>query len=152
MATVIRLDRIPYPNPVSVMHSEEKGLENGAFIGENGFREGYLECYDVQPLKAGEGWLILACDVLQYDERLDERDFVLLPGKAGRAYIPQKGEMYTIAKSHFDSGDTLKKDDKLQLKDGTYQLKLAEEGSQVAAVVRKVVRYAGQESLKIEIR
>ncbi|WP_024620199.1 hypothetical protein [Metaclostridioides mangenotii] len=151
MATIIRLDRMPNPHPISVKHKEKDGLENGAFLGVTGFAANERECYEVDKLTEGNEWAILACSVLQHDERLDERDFKLTLGAAGRAYIPQKGEVYTIAKTHFD-GD-LVVGSKLQLKDASYKIMLQPEVDAGVAVakVRRLTKYSGQDSIQIEI-
>ncbi|MCC0684075.1 hypothetical protein [Clostridioides sp. ZZV14-6345] len=148
MATIVRLDRLPYPNPISIKHKNETPLENGAFLGIKGFAQNERECYEVEALKDDSQLAILKCSVLMHDERLDERDFVLKKDIAGRAYLPQKGEVYTIAKSHFD-GD-LVVGDKLEKKAATYQL-TKKTTNEAVAIVRKILSYEGQPSVMIEI-
>ena len=95
MANVIRLDKVK-GYPVSFENS------NGDY-----------EAYEVELAKGTpENTVVFhASVVMQYDERLMEQDFTLANGAIGRAYIPERGDIITIAENvvngSVDVGDKL---------------------------------------------
>ena len=97
MANVIRLDKVK-GYPVSFENSIEN-LEQGLFLELKGLSNGDYEAYEVELAKATPDNTVVfhASVVMQYDERLMEQDFVLANGKVGRAYIPERGDIITIA-------------------------------------------------------
>ena len=99
MANVIRLDKVK-GYPVSFENSIEN-LEQGLFLELKGLSNGDYEAYEVELAKATPDNTVVfhASVVMQYDERLMEQDFVLENGKIGRAYIPERGDIITIAEN-----------------------------------------------------
>ena len=99
MANVIRLDKVK-GYPVSFENSIEN-LEQGLFLELKGLSNGDYEAYEVELAKATPDNTVVfhASVVMQYDERLMEQDFVLANGKVGRAFIPERGDIITIAES-----------------------------------------------------
>ena len=97
MANVIRLDKVK-GYPVSFENSIEN-LEQGLFLELKGLSNGYYEAYEVELAKATpDNTVVFHASVpVMYDERLMEQDFVLANGKVGRAYIPERGDIITIA-------------------------------------------------------
>lgn len=148
--TIVNLDRVPYPNPVSVKCSEAKGLENGAFVelGVIGV-DGQREVYAMEKLtgEVGKQLALHASSVLMYDEKLDERDFILESGKIGRFYLPAKGDMVTIAQKFVEAGAVA--GDVLEAKANSYELQKLTAGIPVAKIV-EVAPFEGQPSYTIE--
>lgn len=99
MANVIRLDKVK-GYPVSFENSIEN-LEQGLFLELKGLSNGDYEAYEVELAKATPDNTVVfhASVVMQYDERLMEQDFVLGNGKVGRAFIPERGDIITVAES-----------------------------------------------------
>jgi hypothetical protein len=99
MANVIRLDKVK-GYPVSFENSIEN-LEQGLFLELKGLSNGDYEAYEVELAKATPDNTVVfhASVVMQYDERLMEQDFVLANGKVGRAFIPERGDIITVAES-----------------------------------------------------
>lgn len=101
MANIIRLDKVK-GYPVSFENSIDK-LEQGFFLELNGLSNGDYEAYAVE--LAGDApantVALHASVAVQYDERLMEQDFVLEAGKVGRAFIPERGDIVTIAETLF---------------------------------------------------
>ena len=97
MANVIRLDKVK-GYPVSFENSIEN-LEQGLFLELKGLSNGDYEAYEVELAKATpDNTVVFHASVpVMYDERLMEQDFVLADGKVGRAYIPERGDIITIA-------------------------------------------------------
>lgn len=97
MANVIRLDKVK-GYPVSFENSIEN-LEQGTFLELKGLSKGDYEAYAVAKATATpEDTVVVHASVpMMYDERLMEQDFVLANGKIGRAYIPERGDIITIA-------------------------------------------------------
>ena len=145
MANVIRLDKVK-GYPVSFENSIE-GLEQGYFLELNGLSNGDYEAYAVS-LAGAEPTntvAIHASVVMQYDERLMEQDFVLANGKVGRAYIPERGDIVTIAESIFNGAVSV--GDKVgHVADG----KLGTAGSKKVAVVLDKENFGGQASVVIQ--
>lgn len=145
MANVIRLDKVK-GYPVSFENSIEN-LEQGYFLELNGLSNGDYEAYAVS-LAGAEPTntvAIHASVVMQYDERLMEQDFVLAEGKVGRAYIPERGDIVTIAESLFTGSVSV--GDKVGHVEGGM---LATEGTQKVAVVLEKENFGGQPSVVIQ--
>lgn len=145
MANVIRLDKVK-GYPVSFENSIEN-LEQGYFLELNGLSNGDYEAYAVS-LAGAEPTntvAIHASVVMQYDERLMEQDFVLANGKVGRAYIPERGDIVTIAESLFTGSVSV--GDKVGHVEGG---KLATSGNQKVAVVLEKENFGGQPSVVIQ--
>lgn len=107
MANVIRLDKIK-GYPVSFENSVEN-LQQGTFLELKGLSKGDYEAYAVQLAGATptETVVLHASVPMMYDERLVEQDFALANGKVGRAYIPEKGDIVTIAENLFEGEVTV---------------------------------------------
>ena len=145
MANVIRLDKVK-GYPVSFENSIE-GLEQGYLLELNGLSNGDYEAYAVS-LAGAEPTntvAIHASVVMQYDERLMEQDFTLKNGQVGRAYIPERGDIVTIAESIFNGAVSV--GDKVgHVADG----KLGTAGSKKVAVVLDKENFGGQASVVIQ--
>ena len=145
MANVIRLDKVK-GYPVSFENSIEN-LEQGLFLELKGLSNGDYEAYEVELAKATPDNTVVfhASVVMQYDERLMEQDFVLANGKVGRAFIPERGDIITVAESvvngSVDVGNKLG-----CVGDG----KLGTSGATKIARVLDKENFAGQPSLVIE--
>lgn len=134
---IVRYDRVPYPNPVSIKNTGAAALEAGKIIGLKGLVTGERELYTVGDLAAGDTVAMVAPSILFYDETKTEFDWELNQNEVCRAYILQKGEMYTIAKRL--AGGVVSAGDKVTI------------NTVDVAVVRELVSYEGQESVVIEI-
>lgn len=145
MANVIRLDKVK-GYPVSFENSIEN-LEQGLFLELKGLSNGDYEAYEVELAKATPDNTVVfhASVVMQYDERLMEQDFVLANGKVGRAFIPERGDIITVAESvvngSVDVGNKLG-----CVGDG----KLGTSGATKIARVLDKENFGGQPSLVIE--
>ena len=145
MANVIRLDKVK-GYPVSFENSIEN-LEQGLFLELKGLSNGDYEAYEVELAKATPDNTVVfhASVVMQYDERLMEQDFVLVNGKVGRAFIPERGDIITVAESvvngSVDVGNKLG-----CVGDG----KLGTSGATKIARVLDKENFGGQPSLVIE--
>ena len=145
MANVIRLDKVK-GYPVSFENSIEN-LEQGLFLELKGLSNGDYEAYEVELAKATPDNTVVfhASVVMQYDERLMEQDFVLANGKIGRAYIPERGDIITVAEAVVNGSVSV--GDKLGCAgDG----KLATNGATKIAKVLAKENFGGQASLVIE--
>ena len=145
MANVIRLDKVK-GYPVSFENSIEN-LEQGYFLELNGLSNGDYEAYAVS-LAGAEPTntvAIHASVVMQYDERLMEQDFTLKNGQVGRAYIPERGDIVTIAESIFNGAVSV--GDKVGHVAGG---KLGTAGSKKVAVVLDKENFGGQPSVVIQ--
>lgn len=127
MAAIVRYDRVPYPNPVSIKNTGATALEAGQILGLKGLVAGERELYSVGVHADGDTAVIVAPSILFYDETKTEDEWALAKDEVCRAYILQKGEMYTIAKK--------------------FEAAVAK-----VAVVRETVNYEGQESVVIEVK
>ena len=134
MAAIVRYDRVPYPNPVSIKNAGSKALQAGEIVGVKTLDS--REVYTVDTAANGDMLVMVAPSILFSDETKTEFDFELKQHEICRGYILQRGEMYTIAKSFFSSAN---KDEKITV------------ASEEIAIVREIVNYEGQESLVIEI-
>ena len=83
--------------------------------------------------------------VVQYDERLMEQDFVLANGQVGRAYIPERGDIITVAENVVSGSANV--GDKLGCVGSG---KLGTSGVTKIARVLAKENFAGQSSLVIE--
>lgn len=101
---IIRKDRVPYPVPLSVLHTEETPLENGMVVGLKGYVENERECYKAGLFAEGDDYAIIDCSTLMYDERLDDTDYCLVKDYPGRVIVPQKYDEYTLAAKLFPEG------------------------------------------------
>lgn len=145
MANVIRLDKVK-GYPVSFKNSIGN-LEQGLFLELKGLSNGDYEAYEVELAKATPSNTVVfhASVVVQYDERLIEQDFVLANGQVGRAYIPERGDIITIAESVVSGSVNV--GDKLGcVGDG----KLGSSGTTKIARVLDKENFGGQASLVIE--
>lgn len=134
MAAIVRYDRVPYPNPVSIKNAGTIALQAGQIVGVKELDS--REVYTVDTAATGDMLVIVAPSILFYDEAKTEFDFELKKDEICRGYILQRGEMYTVAKALFGEVEAGAK------------ITVAEKE---VAVVREVVNYEGQESLVIEI-
>ena len=151
---IINMDRCNYPNPVSFVCEEENGLQRGLLLEIVGKAENGIwldgednEAFKVQlaPEGAVRGNLVIHTSVcLQYDERLDERDFVLAKGQVGRAHELNKGDEYTLPVDMVTGVSAI--GDKLVLA-GNGKLKVGAEN--VVAEVTKIYNFNGQESIRV---
>ena len=135
MAAIVRYDRVPYPNPVSIKNAGSIALQSGQIVGVKELES--REVYTVNDAAAGDMLVMVAPSILFYDETKTEFDFELKQHEICRGYILQKGEMYTVAKALFSGAEDA--GDKVTV------------ATKEVAVVREVVNYEGQESLVIEI-
>ena len=145
MANVIRLDKVK-GYPVSFKNSIEN-LEQGLFLELKGLSNGDYEAYEVELAKGTPTNTVVfhASVVVQYDERLIEQDFVLTSGQVGRAYIPERGDIITVAENVVSGSVNV--GDKLGcVGDG----KLGTSGATKIARVLDKENFAGQPSLVIE--
>ena len=145
MANVIRLDKVK-GYPVSFENSIEN-LEQGLFLELKGLSNGDYEAYEVELAKATpDNTVVFHASVpVMYDERLMEQDFVLANGKVGRAYIPERGDIVTIAESLFTGSVSV--GDKVGHVVGG---KLATSGTKKVAVVLEKENFGGQPSVVIQ--
>lgn len=145
MANIIRLDKVK-GYPVSFENSIEN-LEQGFFLELAGLSNGDYEAYAVTLAGATPANTVAlhASVTLQYDERLMEQDFTLAKGKVGRAFIPERGDIVTIAESLF--GGAVAIGDKVGHVAGG---KLGVAGAEKVAVVLDKENFAGQPSVVIQ--
>ena len=121
---------------IEILKSKLKGLSNGDY-----------EAYEVELAKATpDNTVVFHASVpVMYDERLMEQDFVLANGKVGRAYIPERGDIITIAETVVTGSPNV--GDKIGcVGDG----KLANPGATKIAKVLAKENFGGQPSVVIE--
>ena len=110
MANIMNMDRCVNPRPVTFIAPVD-GLERGIFVEiigmapNNVFLAGGddFEAYKVQLASANtevKNLLIHTTVPKQYDERLDERDFVANEGAICRGHYITTGDEVTIAKAN----------------------------------------------------
>lgn len=151
MATVA-LARKTDGKTISVIHTAD--LENGAVIGYKGISTKVTgsEVRNVQNLKADEPFAILLCDCHRYNENETEADFVLKKDTVGRAYIPERGDVFEIAESYIDQIGSVQQDDLLELKADSMTFAKKNTGTAVARLRRKGLKnIPNQTSAEIEI-
>lgn len=145
MANVIRLDKVK-GYPVSFENSIEN-LEQGLFLELKGLSNGDYEAYEVELAKETPTNTVVfhASVVVQYDERLMEQDFVLADEQVGRAFIPERGDIITVAENVVNGSVNV--GDKLGCVGNG---KLGTSGTTKIARVLGKENFAGQPSLVIE--
>ena len=145
MASIIRLDKVK-GYPISFKNTVGE-LENGQFLSLKGLIEGDREAYEVEKAtKSTTGTIVLHASVpVMYDERLMEQDFVLKQDAVGRAYIPERGDIVTIAET-FGTG-AINVNDKVGI-DASGKLSTAET-TKIAQVIAKE-KFSGQDSLVLQ--
>lgn len=108
MARIMNMDRVVNPRPVTFINPTD-GLERGLFLEIEGMAENNIwlagvedfEAYKVKLASATtkRGDLLINTTVpKQYDERKEEKDFVMAEGSIGRGHYITEGDEYTIAK------------------------------------------------------
>lgn len=155
MAHIMNMDRCVNPRPVTFVNSVA-GLERGLFLEIEGMVKNNVfgggaddfEAYKVKlataSTKAGD--LVINTTVpKQYDERLEEKDFVMAEGAMGRAHYITTGDEYTLAKD-FVTGVTAVGDE-VELAAGGKLAKKAS-GTAIGEVVR-IYKWNGQDSYMI---
>lgn len=151
---IMNMDRCVNPRPVTFI-APVNGLERGIFVEiigmapNNVFLAGGddFEAYKVQLANANaevKNLLIHTTVPKQYDERLDERDFVANEGAICRGHYITTGDEYTIAKN-FVNGDVQVGAEVALAADG----KLAVGVEKAIGEIVKVYVWNGQESVMI---
>ena len=155
MARIMNMDRCPVPRPVTFINSVA-GLERGLFLEIEGMAANNtwgggaddFEAYKVKLATAAtkvEDLVINTTVPKQYDERLEEKDFVMAEGAIGRAHYITTGDEYTLAKD-FVAGVT-KVGDEVELAASGKLAKKAS-GTALGEVVR-IYKWNGQDSVMI---
>ena len=155
MAHIMNMDRVVNPRPVTFINSVA-GLERGLFLEIEGMAANNVwgggvddfEAYKVKLATAAtkvEDLVINTTVPKQYDERLEEKDFVMAEGAIGRAHYITTGDEYTIAKD-FVTGVTTVGDEVELAADG--KLAKKDSGTAIGEVVR-IYTWNGQESYMI---
>ena len=155
MARIMNMDRVVNPRPVTFVNSVA-GLERGLFLEIEGMAANNVwgggandfEAYKVKLASAAtkSGDLVINTTVpKQYDERLEEKDFVMAEGAMGRAHYITTGDEYTIAKDLVANVTAVGEEVELAA-DG----KLAKKntGTAIGEVVR-IYTWNGQQSIMI---
>lgn len=155
MARIMNMDRCVNPRPVTFINSVA-GLERGLFLEIEGMAANNVwgggandfEAYKVKLASAATkaGDLVINTTVpRQYDERLEEKDFVMAEGAIGRAHYITTGDEYTIAKDLVANVTAVGEEVELAA-DG----KLAKKntGTAIGEVVR-IYTWNGQQSIMI---
>ena len=151
---IMNMDRCVNPRPVTFI-APVNGLERGIFVEIMGMAPNNVflaggddfEAYKVQLANANaevKNLLIHTTVPKQYDERLDERDFVANEGAICRGHYITTGDEYTIAKE-FVTGDVQVGAEVALATDG----KLAVGAEKVIGEIVKVYVWNGQESVMI---
>lgn len=150
MATIVRTDLVAgSKGSVVTVRNGADVLENGAFLALGALENADLGRSTRKVEKLKEGCVLAFLDdvALQYDEKYDERDYVLKAQKTARARRALIGEQVTIAKSHFEGSLTV--GEELQVKPDSYQLEKKSTGKAVAVVLEDTI-FEGQASYMIE--
>ena len=155
MAHIMNMDRCVNPRPVTFVNSVA-GLERGLFLEITGMAANNtwgggaddFEAYKVQlataSTKAGD--LVINTTVpKQYDERLEEKDFVMAEGAMGRAHYITTGDEYTLPKD-FVANVTAVGDEVELAANGKLAKKTS--GTAIGEVVR-IYTWNGQQSVMI---
>ena len=154
MANIMNMDRCVNPRPVTFIAPVD-GLERGIFVEivgmapNNVFLAGAddFEAYKVQLANANtavKNLLIHTTVPKQYDERLDERDFVANKDAICRGHYITTGDEYTIAKANV-SGSIAVGAEVALASDG----KLAVGSEKAIGEIVKVYVWNGQESIMV---
>ena len=155
MAHIMNMDRCVNPRPVTFINPVA-GLERGLFLEIEGMAANNVwgggvddfEAYKVKLATAAtkvEDLVINTTVPKQYDERLEEKDFVMAEGAIGRAHYITTGDEYTLAKD-FVAGVTKVGEEVELAADG--KLAKKDSGTAIGEVVR-VYTWNGQESYMI---
>lgn len=155
MARIMNMDRCVNPRPVTFVNSVA-GLERGLLLEIVGMAENNIwldgaedfEAYKVKlaGTATAKGDLVINTTVpKQYDERLEEKDFVMAEGAIGRCHYITEGDEYTIAKD-LVAGVT-KVGDEVELA-ANGKLAKKSSGTAIGEVV-KIYTFNGQESVMI---
>ena len=155
MAKIMNMDRCPVPRPVTFINSVA-GLERGLFLEIEGMAANNVwgggvddfEAYKVKLATAAtkvEDLVINTTVPKQYDERLEEKDFVMAEGAIGRAHYITTGDEYTLAKD-FVAGVTKVGEEVELAADG--KLAKKDSGTAIGEVVR-IYKWNGQDSVMI---
>lgn len=155
MARIMNQDRCVNPRPVTFINSVA-GLERGLFLEITGMAKNNVwgggaddfEAYAVKLASASTkvGDLVINTTVpKQYDERLEEKDFVMAEGAIGRCHYITTGDEYTIAKD-LVANVTAVGDEVELAADG--KLAKKNEGEAIGEVIR-IYTWNGQESILI---
>lgn len=155
MAHIMNMDRCVNPRPVTFVNSVA-GLERGLLLEIEGMAKNNtwgggaddFEAYKVQlataSTKAGD--LVINTTVpKQYDERLEEKDFVMAVGAMGRAHYITTGDEYTLPKD-FVANVTAVGDEVELAANGKLAKKTS--GTAIGEVVR-IYKWNGQDSVMI---
>lgn len=152
MAHIMNMDRCVNPRPVTFINPVA-GLERGLFLEIVGMAANNVwgggvddfEAYKVQLATAAtkvEDLVINTTVPKQYDERLEEKDFVMAEGAIGRAHYITTGDEYTLAKD-FVAGVTKVGEEVELAADG--KLAKKDSGTAIGEVVR-IYKWNGQDS------
>ena len=155
MAHIMNMCRVVNPRPVTFVNSVA-GLERGLFLEIVGMAKNNVfgggaddfEAYKVQlataSTKAGD--LVINTTVpKQYDERLEEKDFVMAVGAMGRAHYITTGDEYTLPKDFVANVTAV--GDEVELA-ASGQLAKKTNGTAIGEVVR-IYTWNGQQSVMI---
>ena len=155
MARIMNMDRCVNPRPVTFINSVA-GLERGILLEITGMAKNNtwgggaddFEAYSVKLASAttAKGDLVINTTVpKQYDERLEEKDFVMADKAIGRAHYITTGDEYTLAKDLV--ANVTKVGDEVELAaDGKLAKKAS--GTAIGEVVR-IYKWNGQDSVMI---
>lgn len=155
MARIMNMDRCVNPRPVTFINSVD-GLERGILLEIVGMATNNVwldgaedfEAYKVQLATAAtkKGDLVINTTVpKQYDERKEEKDFVMAEGAIGRCHYITEGDEYTIAKDLVTG--VSKVGDEVELA-ANGKLAKKNTGTAIGEVVR-IYTFNGQESVMI---
>ena len=155
MARIMNMDRCVNPRPVTFINSVA-GLERGILLEITGMAKNNtwgggaddFEAYKVKlataSTKAGD--LVINTTVpKQYDERLEEKDFVMAEGAIGRAHYITTGDEYTLAKDLVANVTAIGEEVELA---ANGKLAKKTNGTAIGEVVR-IYKWNGQDSVMI---
>lgn len=151
---IMNMDRCVNPKPVTFIAPVD-GLERGIFVEIKGMAKNNIfladaddfEAYEVQLASANtqvKNLLIHTTVPKQYDERLDERDFVAKEGAICRGHYIQTGDEYTLPRTFVNGISAVGEEVALGV-DG----KLTKAEGVAIGIVVKLYVWNGQESAMI---
>lgn len=107
--TIIRLDKVKATSHIESIKFDGE-LENGRIVslGKLASDGEIREASAPKDVKA-DSMVIHATSPLMYDETLQEEDFILPKGQAGRGYVPEIGDIYTITDDGIEGATTVGK-------------------------------------------
>ena len=151
---IMNMDRCVNPKPVTFLAPVD-GLERGVFVEIKGMAKNNIflanaddfEAYKVELANVNtkvENLLIHTTVPKQYDERLDERDFVVSQGAICRGHYIQTGDEYTLPRVFVNGVSAVGEEVALDA-DG----RLAKAEGVAIGVVVKIYVWNGQESVMI---